>query len=86
VRYVVRVFERQWRDVLGIVLVPGEQLDRDDLRASASELGVSKICWSGRCAKYGEYPRPVPRNPSLPRSVDPVPVAGPLRDVGLESL
>jgi hypothetical protein len=37
------VSDRQWRDVLGIVLVQGETLDRDYLRQSARVLGVSDL-------------------------------------------
>lgn len=34
------ISDRQWRDVLGVVLVQGDALDREYLREGASELGV----------------------------------------------
>ncbi|MEO5819642.1 MAG: hypothetical protein ABIT71_03995 [Vicinamibacteraceae bacterium] len=37
------VSERQWRDVLGILLVQGDGLDRDYLRDRAGRLGLSDL-------------------------------------------
>ena len=37
------VSERQWRDVLGILAVSGEGLDRVYVRRWAGELGVSDL-------------------------------------------
>jgi hypothetical protein len=38
-----KVSDRQWRDVLGIVLVQGNRLDRDYLRGAAESLGVADL-------------------------------------------
>jgi hypothetical protein len=35
--------EQQWSDVLGILRVQGEQLDRDYLRSTADELNVTDL-------------------------------------------
>lgn len=35
--------DRQWRDVIGILRVSAEELDLDDLRAAAAELGLSDL-------------------------------------------
>ena len=37
------VSDRQWRDVLGILLVQGDALDQDDLRDRAERLGVADL-------------------------------------------
>ncbi len=37
------VSERQWRDVVGVLRVQGERLDREYLRRWAAELGVSDL-------------------------------------------
>lgn len=36
-------FERQWRDIQGVLLVSGEQLDRNYLRQTAAGLGLSEL-------------------------------------------
>ena len=35
--------ERQWRDIQGVLLVSGEQLDRNYLRQTAAGLGLSEL-------------------------------------------
>ena len=37
------VSDRQWRDILGIVVVQGEDLDRSYLEGCAAELGVENL-------------------------------------------
>jgi len=37
------VSDRQWQDVLAIVSVQGDRLDRDDLRAAADDLGLRDL-------------------------------------------
>jgi hypothetical protein len=38
--YVAEVSDRQWRDIVGILLVQEEALDRDSLQRGAAKLGV----------------------------------------------
>jgi hypothetical protein len=37
------VSDRQWRDVLGVIMSVGESIDRDYLRAWADQLGISEL-------------------------------------------